>query len=85
MIRTQVLLTDEQRRMLDEIATERSISMGAVVREALEAYLKNLATGHRKGCLRRSHGAWAADDDREGRMLVRRLRAEWHNQGDEAR
>lgn len=36
--RTQVLLTPEQRALLERIAGRRHASVGAVIREAIEAY-----------------------------------------------
>jgi hypothetical protein len=36
--RTQVLLTPEQRHRLERIAAERGISVGAVIREAIDAH-----------------------------------------------
>jgi Ribbon-helix-helix protein, copG family len=37
--RTQVYLTEEQRRGLDELARERGASLAELVREAVHAYL----------------------------------------------
>lgn len=36
--RTQVLLTPSQRARLERLAEQRGVSLGAVVREAIEAY-----------------------------------------------
>jgi hypothetical protein len=36
--RTQVLLTKEQRSRLERIAADRRVSVGAVIREAIDAY-----------------------------------------------
>ena len=36
--RTQVLLTQEQRARLERIAADRRMSLGAVIREAIDAY-----------------------------------------------
>jgi hypothetical protein len=41
--RTQVYLTAEQRRLLDELARREHRSMAALVREALDRYLSELA------------------------------------------
>jgi predicted DNA-binding protein len=38
--RTQIYLTEEQRRRIDELATERGATMAEVVRQALDAYLE---------------------------------------------
>jgi hypothetical protein len=37
--RTQVYLTDDQRRMIDEIARAEGVTLAEVVRRALDAYL----------------------------------------------
>ena len=36
--RTQVLLTPEQRALLERIASRERLSLGAVIREAIDAY-----------------------------------------------
>ncbi len=38
-VRTQVLLTREQRERLERLAAERGVSVGALVREAIDRYL----------------------------------------------
>lgn len=38
-IRTQVYLTDEQRRRIDELAEVEGVTMAEVIRRALDAYL----------------------------------------------
>lgn len=38
--RTQVLLTPEQRARLERLAVERGTSIGALIREAVEAYTR---------------------------------------------
>jgi len=37
--RTQVYLTDEQRRLIDELAHAEGVTLAEVVRRALDAYL----------------------------------------------
>lgn len=37
--RTQVLLEPEQRKLLERMAKRRGVSVGAIVREAIEAYV----------------------------------------------
>jgi len=37
--RTQVYLTEEQRKAIDAIAAEEGVTMAAVIRRALDAYL----------------------------------------------
>ena len=36
--RTQVLLTPAQRRRLEQLATDRQVSVGSLIREAVDAY-----------------------------------------------
>lgn len=38
--RTQVYLTEDQRRMIDEIARAEGVSLAEVVRRALDAYFR---------------------------------------------
>ncbi len=38
IVRTQVLLTREQRDRLERLAAERGVSVGALVREAIDRY-----------------------------------------------
>lgn len=38
-VRTQVLLTREQRDRLERLAAERGVSVGALIREAIDRYL----------------------------------------------
>lgn len=37
--RTQIYLSEEQRRLIDRLAKSRGVTMAAVVRSALDAYL----------------------------------------------
>ena len=37
--RTQVYLTEQQRRLIDEIATAEGVSLAEVIRRALDVYL----------------------------------------------
>jgi predicted DNA-binding protein len=37
--RTQIYLTDEQRRRIDEVAAVEGVTMAEIVRRALDAYL----------------------------------------------
>ena len=39
--RTQIYLTDEQRRRLDELARHRGSTLAGVVREAVDSYLSS--------------------------------------------
>lgn len=41
--RTQIYLTDEQRRRIDELAAAEGITMAEIVRRALDGYLNDQA------------------------------------------
>lgn len=41
--RTQIYLTDEQRRRIDELSAAEGISMAEVIRRALDGYLAEIA------------------------------------------
>ena len=43
MIRTQILLTEEQHKLLKSISREKSISMAQAVRECVTCYSANIA------------------------------------------
>ena len=43
MVRTQIQLTDEQARLVKQIAAERQVSMAAVIREVLDDSLRSHA------------------------------------------
>lgn len=66
--RTQVYLTDDQRRMIDEIALAEGVTLAEVVRRALDAYL--LAERNAAASLESTFGA-----DPEASMPSR---DEWH-------
>jgi predicted transcriptional regulator len=42
-IRTQVYLTDEQRRRIDELADAEGVTMAEIIRRALDGYLDDQA------------------------------------------
>jgi len=42
-IRTQIYLTEEQRRMIDHVVAAEGVSLAEVIRRALDVYLKNHA------------------------------------------
>ncbi len=46
--RTQVLLTSSQRQRLQRLADHRSIPVGALIREAIDAYLSSVGRSRRR-------------------------------------
>lgn len=53
--RTQIYLTDEQRRRVDELAAAEGVSMAEIVRRALDGYLDEQA--HPEAVLAATFGA----------------------------
>ncbi|MCK5804130.1 MAG: CopG family transcriptional regulator [Lentisphaeria bacterium] len=51
MVRTQIQLTEFQAQDLKQVALEKSVSMAAVIREAVDSYL--LGSGTDAGAVRR--------------------------------
>lgn len=49
--RTQVLLTQEQRRRVEQLAAASSVSVGAVIRAAIDAYLPSVTPEQRRRAL----------------------------------
>jgi hypothetical protein len=49
--RTQVLLTEEQRRKVEQLAARSSVSVGAVIRAAIDAYLPSATPEQRRRAL----------------------------------
>ncbi len=49
--RTQVLLTAEQRRRVEQMAARSSVSVGAVIRAAIDAYLPSATPEQRRRAL----------------------------------
>ncbi|MGI8759010.1 MAG: hypothetical protein ACR2K0_06855 [Acidimicrobiales bacterium] len=47
-MRTQVLLTEEQRHQVQLLAEQSSISVGAVIRAAIDAYLPSASLEQRR-------------------------------------
>jgi len=41
--RTQIYLTDEQRRRIDELASAQGVTMAEIIRRALDGYLEEQA------------------------------------------
>lgn len=55
--RTQIYLTSEQRRLLDEVARRTRKTLAAVIREAVDRYLADVTVSNRDAVLKATYGA----------------------------
>jgi Arc/MetJ-type ribon-helix-helix transcriptional regulator len=74
MVRTQIYLTDYERRTLAQLARDRGRPRSELIREALDAWLEAARIGRRAEALERAAGMWR---DGGGLPDVEALRAEW--------
>ena len=74
MLRTQISLTGEERRILDEVSVRTGRSIAALIRDAVEIVY---GTGRSKdddlAMMRAAFGTWR-DHDEDGAEAVERLR-----------
>ena len=63
MERTQIYLTEEERRALKTLATRLDRSQSALIRDAIDRYLDRYREGNRLELLRPARGMWA---DKQG-------------------
>lgn len=75
MLRTQISLSDEQKRLLDAKSAETGLSLSELVRRAVEqCYGDDRDVEQDLLRLRAGHGAWA-DHDETGEEYVNRIRS----------
>lgn len=63
MKRTQIYLTEKEKRELDRLSVERGVSKSSIIREAVDEYLAKHSTERRKEVLERVAGMWKDRDD----------------------
>jgi predicted transcriptional regulator len=75
MVRTQIYLTEEQQRDLEQLAAITGRRKSDLIREALDSYLTKHQPKDWKDALEAVCGMWADRDDLED--FVRELRGGW--------
>ena len=75
MNRTQIYLTDEEKRALHALAQQHGKSFSATLREAVDDYIARHRAGELSAALEASFGCWRNRDAAD--MDITRLRQEW--------
>jgi hypothetical protein len=72
MERTQIYLTDQERKSLRTLATRLGQSQSALIRAAVDQYVRCYQEGNRLNLLRQARGVWADRRDLPDFKQVRR-------------
>lgn len=74
MVRTQIYLTERQRKELAAIAKTVGKKQSELIREAVDRYIHQSGTSQRKAVLRETAGIWKTRKDLPD---FKKIRAEW--------
>jgi predicted DNA-binding protein len=74
MVRTQVLLTDQEKKALSVLSLRLGRKQSELIREAIDSFIARFSTEKREDIVDRLSGMWA---DREDSFTAASLRREW--------
>lgn len=78
MVRTQIYLSEEQKRTLERLSAERGVSMAKLIRDAVDRLLKEEESTNFEVALDKSFGIWRNRKDlQDSQRFLRPLREEW--------
>jgi len=81
MHRTQVYLTDEERKAIQALARQSGKSFSATLRDAIDDYIAKYRTEALSKAIEASYGCWRDRDD----LTLEALRHEWDAREDRLR
>jgi metal-responsive CopG/Arc/MetJ family transcriptional regulator len=80
MVRTQVYLTESERKGLSAVSERSGRKTSELIREAVDRYLSSFQEENRLDVCNRVSGIWS---DREEKFTAAALRESWERDGEE--